>query len=275
MSTKYFIVWILVIFQFSISEAQVTIAPPLVIVDREHPYGSFVVVNQSAQRQEISISFQYGYPVSDETGNVSMQYVDEPDSGMFSASDWVRAFPRRFILEPFREQTVRLNIRAPRQLDDGTYTARIITSSIRVNGTNDNKTDGLSAQVNFRFNQVSALMYRHGKVTTGIEIKDIYTDRDNSSFNVYASLLRTGNSPFLGSAHLRIYNERHQLVKETTQSLAVYYDLVRRFQIDNNVLKPGTYQGEITLTTKDRTDIPLNYILKIDDVTRKFTLTIR
>ncbi len=259
------------------ADAQVTIAPPLVVMDRENPYGSYLVVNRSNQAQEITISFKYGFPVSDDEGNVTMEYFDEPDSLHPSASEWIRAFPRRFVLEPMQEQTVRLMVRPRGSVPDGTYTARIVTSSIKINPS-DNRSmqeNGVSTNINFRFNQISALMYRHGEVTTEIEIKDITAKETEQGINVFASLHRGGNSPYLGTARVRLFENDNNLVDEKVQSVAVYEDIVRRFEFDREKVQQGEYTAELTLSTSGRSDISSSVLIKVPDVTKSLSFSIQ
>ncbi len=259
------------------TDAQVTIAPPLVVMDRENPYGSYLVANRSNQVKEVTISFKYGYPVSDDEGNVSVQYIDAPDSSHRTAVEWVRAFPRRFVLEPMQEQTVRLLVRPRGEVQEGTYTARIITSSERADsepGSFVNNDNEVSTRINFKFNQVSALMYRHGKVTTGVEIEDITTKHADDNLDVYASLRRQGNSPYIGSARLRIYNGENKVIKETSQSIAVYDEMVRRFRFAGDSIPPGDYTAELTLSTSGRSDVSSSVLIKAPDVTKTFTISI-
>lgn len=273
--SRYFIP-IILLFHFG-ADAQVTIAPPLVVMDRENPYGSFVVINRAGQEQEITISFRYGYPASDGEGNISIQYRDDPDTSDRSAAEWVRAFPRRFVLGPMQEQTVRLTVRPQRPVPDGTYTARIITSSKQSNrdrsqAVNENE---LSTSIDFQFNQVSALMYRHGKTTTGVEIVDIKTIDENGSFDVIASLRKTGNSPYIGSVVLQLYDPDGKMVHEKVESIAVYKDMVRRFRIESGSVNPGEYKAELTATTGRRSDVSPSSLIKVPDVTKTFSIVIR
>ena len=56
--------------------AQVIISPYIVYTDVSNRYGSMIVQNESTENYEISISFIFGYPVSDSVGTVSMKYID-------------------------------------------------------------------------------------------------------------------------------------------------------------------------------------------------------
>lgn len=257
------------------ARGQVTIAPPLLTIERENPFGSFIVINRSNVPQEVSISFRYGYPASDEEGNLYLHYVDEPDSTMYSAAEWIRAFPRRFILEPMEEQTVRLSVRPPRDIADGTYTARIITSSQQVNYRVENSGVGVAAAINFQFNQVSALMYRHGEISTGIEITNIEMTQDSDLVTLLAHLRRTGNSPYLGLLTLRVFDETGSLVEERDHSIAVYNELTRSFRFERSTLPSGQYTVEFNLSTERRSDVPQSVLIHVPDVTKTFTFSTR
>ena len=62
--------------------AQVMIFPYIVYTDGTNRYGSLFVQNESNENYEISISFVFGYPVSDSSGSGSMKYIHDPSSGI-------------------------------------------------------------------------------------------------------------------------------------------------------------------------------------------------
>jgi hypothetical protein len=165
-------------------------------------------------------------------------------------------------------------VRPRGNMADGTYTARIITSSTPLSSGITASSDGVSAQVNFVFNQVSAFLYKHGTVSTGIDIMKIHAGRDSLSNSIYVSMVRTGNSPFLGMATVNMYDAAGAAVHTTQLPIAVYFDLIRRFDFDADVLPPGTYTVEVIVTTEGRTDIPREHRIKTSAVSKRETVVL-
>lgn len=124
---KTFFVLAVVLLMSSLAQAQVLVAPTLLFVSDQSRFGTFFVMNRSNVPQEISISFRFGYPVSDSTGNVWMQYDDSLMAQNHSCRSWVRGFPEKFVINPGQRQVVRLLISPPPMIPDGEYWTRLIT----------------------------------------------------------------------------------------------------------------------------------------------------
>ncbi|MGB9591584.1 MAG: hypothetical protein ACPL1K_03610, partial [Candidatus Kryptoniota bacterium] len=109
--------------------AQVIVAPTILYMSDKDRFGTFIVMNRSTTPQEISIYFKFGYPSSDSLGNLFMQYGDSAAAQKYSCANWVRGFPRQFIINPGQQQIVRLTVTPPPDLPDGMYWTRLVTRS--------------------------------------------------------------------------------------------------------------------------------------------------
>jgi len=119
----------LVFVSFTAADAQVVVAPTVVFLSDQSPFGTFLVMNRSDVPQEIGISFKFGYPVFDSLGGVSMVYDDTLMAHEHSCLDWLKGFPQKFVLNPGQEQVVRLLGMGPANAADGEYWTRLVTSS--------------------------------------------------------------------------------------------------------------------------------------------------
>ena len=160
--------------------SQVIISPYILYTDTKNKFGAFTVQNESNEIYEIDISFIFGYPVTDSVGNPTMNYIDQPDSSMPSIVGWIKAFPRKFVLNPGQKQIVRMTVKPPVGTEPGTYWSRIITSASPQSVPIDTLKDGVRAQIKFVLNQITTFLYRVEPTTTGIEIQEIHTDTDSS-----------------------------------------------------------------------------------------------
>ena len=209
------LVLFLSVFLLSMSSyAQVILSPYLVYTDEHNRYGSFLVQNESNKPYEISISFTFGFPVTDSLGKMTMKYIENPTPENPSILPWIRAFPKKFVLNPSQRQTVRLAVKPSKILPPGTYWARIVTSATPKSTPIDTIQKGISAQLKFVLNQVTTLFYRVDTATTGVRFDTAEIKLDSSEILIHTEVSRIGNSPFLGDLNLAVKDSLGNTVYE-------------------------------------------------------------
>lgn len=269
-----FILSITLLLGVSSAIAQISIAPTTLFIDDQTRFGTFLVLNNSDQPQEIMLDFMFGYPASDSEGNTVMVYDDSESEARYSIAEHVRGFPRNFTLEPGQRQTVRLTVRPPTEIPDGTYWTRIRTASNPVSPDVDAEvTEGVRAQIAFRFESITAGFYKKGDVNTGLNFRDLEVSETESAIHVLSHVTRTGNSPYLGSKSVRIYNQDSQLVHESSHNSAIYFDAIRKVEIPRNALSSGSYRLEVLFETK-RSDISSSEIIQSEPVSRTIEFSV-
>ncbi len=261
---------------FATGVAQITISPTHVFVDSRTRFGSYMVINGSDEAQEISIDFLFGYTASDDEGNLKRVQNDSVRAAKFSAAQWIRAFPKNFILQPGERQTVRLRVAAPEELPDKVYWARISTTSSPLStavGTTNNE-EGVTAQIGIELQQIISLYYKAGDVQTGIVVEDLKTKIDQDSMLwVAAQVDRTGNAPFLGTIYATVYNQNNEKVARSLVSTTLYFDGLVKRPVNISGLPAGNYTAEIRFETQRR-DIPARQLVQMPPVeeTTRFTI---
>lgn len=252
--------------------AQITIAPTMLFIDQQNRFGTLLVLNGSDQNQEISISFPFGYPVTDSNGDIQMVYDDSTRANEYGIDDLVRGFPQNFVLAPGQRQVVRLTIR-PKQFQDGTYWTRIKTTSNPQSATiGEASSDEITAQITYKLDQVTTLFYKHGEVETGINIENFSTRQTEDHIQFIADAERTGNSPFLGSIVLEIKDTSGNTVAEKLVSTSIFFDYRQVFEIPKGDLEGGSYSASITFRSQ-RSDVPSEQIVQMDPVTKSISFT--
>ncbi|MEG8947912.1 hypothetical protein [Rosettibacter firmus] len=252
---KYYLILILIP---NLLIAQIIISPYVVYMDNKNQFANMIVQNESDEPYEIGVSFKFGFPVSDSLGNLSMKYIDEPGTEYPSILNYVRAFPKKFILKPKQKQLIGLTIKPPQNLQDGTYWVRIVTSSTkqRPQPLLDTNSQNLNAQINFVLNQITTMLYRTGNANTGIDIVDAKYYKNQDKLDIVTSLKKLGNSPFFGDVKVSIYNSDNQLIKTDTQHTKVFYDLSVKQSFDLAEFKKGNYKAIIQVTHNEKEDVP-------------------
>ncbi|MBA4300515.1 hypothetical protein SAMN03080617_00926 [Algoriphagus alkaliphilus] len=236
--------------------AQVSLAPTTVFID-QNGIGTLFVTNPGDTPQEINVSFLFGYPGNDELGNLTMVYGDSLSEKQFGMGDRLRAFPRTFILAPQQQQTVRLQVRPDRTLAPGTYFTRIkVTSNAQTTDVEETNTEGVSTQVNFKFDQIIAAFQKVGAVSTSLEFGEVETEIANNIVRIIPEFKVTGNSPYLGSVTASLKNKTGQVLAEQQQTVALYFSGKRSVELKlPENLPSGEYDVVLTYETR-RSDIP-------------------
>lgn len=231
--------------------AQVHIAPTGIYLNNNTTSAQITVHNSSDQPQELNIELLYGYPDTDENGKIYLKIFDNIPEGAPSAIEFARIYPRHLILPPNEQQIIRFLVRPPSHLKPGEYWARPAISSTPVQQEEKNGYQTISTKFNLIQRTILSLNYRHGRVSTGIDIQDIKASvNEDGRVSLKASIHRNGNAAYLGEAIITVI-QNGQEVHRQTQEVAVYEDQVRQFDI-NKKLEPGSYQINLTLDSENR-----------------------
>ncbi len=270
--SKIFFLAVLPLVVLSVGFAQVTISPTSLFIDNQRRFETLLVLNSTSDQQEISISYEFGFPVSDEFGNVRMNYTPDETTMKYSIAEWVKGFPKSFILEPGQRQTVRITIRPPANLPDGTYWARVKTASNALTPpVGAPVQDQITAQINFKFEQVTSVFYKTGQLSTSLVIDDIRHEFAGDKLMVYADLIKSGNSPYLGSMELVLKDQSGKSVKQEQVFISVYLGGTRRIEVDMKNLPSGEYNAVLSLIT-ERGDIAQEYLIHAEPVQQTFQI---
>ena len=255
--------------------AQVSLAPTTIFFD-QNGIGTLFVTNPGDTPQEINVSFLFGYPGNDDLGNLVMVYGDSLSEKQFGMGDRLRAFPRTFILAPQQQQTVRLQVRPDRSLAAGTYFTRIkVTSNAQTEDVEQTATEGVSTQVNFKFDQVIAGFNKVGAVTTGLEFTSMETEIGDGILRIVPAYKVTGNSPYLGSVTATMRNANKEVLTEQQQTVALYFSGKRALEVKlPENLPSGTYEIVLTYETR-RSDIPSTDLVQAPAISQTVTVHIQ
>lgn len=269
-----FLTLLIMIFSYNLY-SQILISPYIVYTDEKNKIGNFIVQNESENNYEISISFTFGYPVSDSTGQIVMKYFENDSSQTYSINNYIRAFPKKFILQPKKRQVVRLTIKAPDSLPAGTYWTRIITSAVPYSEQMDTIQSGITARIRFVLNQVTTCLYRVGEAESGVKISNMKILPDSVETQLFIDLERIGNSPFIGNLKIKIKDESGNVVKELSEYIPLYFNLSKRIKIFHNELeKNKKYSIDISVENTEKEDIPESSLKIISLPSETFPLII-
>jgi hypothetical protein len=275
MTLRYLLATLAVFLLGAVSvQAQVTISPTAVFLDKNSKVGSFYVSNPSNSAVEVRLGFEFAYPATDEDGRVFLNYEDSEAEEKFSLVPHLRAFPTTFVLQPDERQTIRLVGRIPQNSDPGMYWTRMRVSSNQLTPPIGEVAEGqVAAQVSFQIDQVTAVLVQHGDARTGLQVHNSNASVAEDRLVVLTDVERTGNSPFIGSVTTRVVGPNGQEVDSRRSSTSVYFRNNQRVEFDASGWSPGQYTVETTFESR-RNDISSQNLLQIEDVSERTTVTI-
>lgn len=208
----------------------VSVSPMSVFLDHRARTGTLTLYNPNPLPEEIEIGFAFGYPVSDSAGEVTVPLHESAPAGEPSAMEWLRAFPRRLVLEPGRQQVVRILAQPPADLPDGEYWSRVLVTATGGRPPVEQQVEpDVRVAISMRTIVVASLNYRKGRLTTGVAVRMAEAERVGDSLRITLDLERTGEAAYLGRVQLELLNAAGRVVGREEDVVSVYRTLRRRF----------------------------------------------
>ncbi len=234
----------------------VLIAPTTVIVDSRSRTTSLLLVNPGDEPAEVEISAFFAYTITDSTGQLQLHAPERPDSGVVSAADWIRVFPRRMTIDPRSQQTVRLLVSPPADLPDGEYWARLAVlargGTVPITSSADT---GVHVGLSIEVRTLLPVLFRKGKVSTGIAISGLRAIRAEDSVVVRARLDRQGNAAMIGTVRGEFVDAGGRVRASFSQPISTYFALEPRFTAPADSVPAGRYTLRLEVLA-ERRDLP-------------------
>lgn len=250
--------------------AGVLVAPTVVILSDKNRTGRINVENPGNESKEVEISFSFGLPVSDSLGRVTIALADSNVTDPRSALNWIKAFPRKFRLEPNSSQVVRLVARPPGDLASGEYWAQIVVQSQegQTSFPVDADTDAITTRLNMIMKTVIAMKYRTGDLTAELELTGMAVQQIDSQVVVLCDLANRGNISYLGVLTCRLMDAEEREISFHKSNLAVYRDLRRGIYLpvkEGEFKKP--FKIDLHISGEGRTDVPREDMIFGNEIT--------
>lgn len=233
----------------------VSVSPTALYIDSRTRTGVLTLYNPGTLPEEITVDFAYGYPQSDSAGNVTVATTREPAPGEPSALAWMRAFPRRLLLQPGQRQVVRVLVEPPADLPDGEYWARVLVSSRGGQPPIEQTQGDVRLQLNVQTTLVMAANYRKGDLTTGVNVTAATAARTADGVQLTVDLSRSGNAAYLGRMRAELLDAGGNVQSTLYDDVAVYRTMRRRLNFAVPAGAAGPYTVRIHIDT-EREDLP-------------------
>ncbi|HSJ14435.1 MAG TPA: hypothetical protein VK939_08465 [Longimicrobiales bacterium] len=208
----------------------VSVSPMSLFLDHRTRAGSMTLYNPNPHPEEIEISFAYGYPQSDSAGEVTVPLVAVAPAGEPAATPWLRAFPRRLVLQPGQQQVVRVLAQPPADLPDGEYWSRVLVTAVGGQPAVEQQVrPDVSVAITMRTIVVGSLNYRKGTLTTSAIVTGSDARATGDGVQLTLDLERGGSAAWLGRVRLRLEAADGRVLAEQEDVLSIYRTLRRRF----------------------------------------------
>ncbi len=251
--------------------AGVLVAPTVVFISDKGRTGRMTVQNPTDKPQEVTVFFSFGLPKSDSAGNVSVRLSDSSVTDPSSALGWVKAFPRKMVLQPNSSQVVRFRATPPKDLPAGEYWSRVVVRSQdgETSLPAPTKEGAITTKLNMIMQTAIMLKYRKGELTPQIEFEGTSATLDDDKVSVLIAMKNVGNCSYIGTLACRLLDASDKEISHSSLQLAVYRELTRRIELpltDGSFSRP--YHVEIGVTTSGRKDIPAVDIIPGNELSR-------
>lgn len=233
----------------------VTVSPTALYLSARNPSALLTLINTSSRAEEIEITFGFGYPTSDSTGTLAVSITDSAATGEPSAVDWLRAFPRRLVLQPGQRQVVRVTVVAPAGLADGEYWGRVLVKSRGGEPPIEQTQGQVHMQLSLETTFATAVFFQKGTMRTAVAATPA-ARRTGDGVQFTVDLHREGNAVFLGRVRAELYDSAGHKLADAEDVVAVYRDLRRRFVLRGDAPLPdGPLEVRYVVDT-ERPDLP-------------------
>jgi hypothetical protein len=251
--------------------SQVVVTPYIVMIDDKNKFGTFTVVNETNESEEVTVNFKFEYLKSDAAGDV---FFDSSADNMNNLTPWIKAFPKKFVLNPGEKQIVRMTVDAPAGLSKGTYWSKIVTSSQKQEKFIDTS-GNIKARINFVLNQITTVLYKNQKYESQIDFLNADVNVDSESVNILSNVSVKGDQPFYAQFGYKIYDSGNNVAYENVEFLGLFFDMIKKYKFPVSTLKPGNYTAEITIASDLGVDIPKTDKGQIQPIMKKVDFSIK
>lgn len=162
----------------------------------------------------------------------SIVTIIEGQQAPFSAKEMVKLSPRKMILKADENQTIRLLIRKPKDLEDGEYRShlRVTLLDDNVDGQQDTSQvpQNLGISIKPVVSMIIPIILRHGKTEASNEISGLSLNNEGGKPVLKLRLDRHGNRSTLGNISV-VFNKAGKEIKLGEENgIAVYRPLANR-----------------------------------------------
>jgi P pilus assembly chaperone PapD len=232
--------------------AQVSFRPTMIFVSENQKIQEITISSQSDTLQEVEFSTSFGFPIHTDKDGLYIDEGDENDRILYDLTPYVRIFPQKIQLGPRQRQIVRLQVLNSPQFGSGTYWTRL---SIKSQVAEPEAQEQLvpngreSTNINLVVRQNIGVFYKHGEVTTSLDLLRLNYRQEGDILYVEPFVRRMGNSPFIGSLEAQLFSPTGELVSESSIIVNAFFETLTPTRLNVFDLESGQYRLVLSYTT--------------------------
>ncbi len=200
----------------------VFVNPQRVLMHGEKASGRILIINQSPESRQFSLSFTEFRMEK----NGTFTNIDEPDSGQFFASEVFQFSPAKFTLHSEDTQTVKFIKKSSEKLLQPEYRSHLTIQHTEVKDTTRQKKlgHGLAIQVNTALGITVPVIWRPEEaLKTRVEISDVTGEKSGTELkNLQFTLVRTGPHSTYGNIVIWLDDGEKKTKIAMVNGLALY-----------------------------------------------------
>lgn len=210
----------------SYASGQLMVSPSRIVFEGNLRSEKITLINSGSETGHFRISFVRRNMT--ESGTLSEVKEDEP--GMYSDS-MIRFSPRQIALPPGKAQTVRLQLRKPRELENGEYRSHMLFQALpdpKTTSLENIQTDDKTMQVMLVpvIGVTIPVIVRQGKLEASVSLSDFKINLDNTvkgKQTLAMKINRNGNSSVYGNFIIEfIPNTGSTVIVAQAKGVAIY-----------------------------------------------------
>lgn len=255
--------------------AQVAVLPPVVYIDPATNSGTTNLQNQGNIPKEVNISFADGFINYDNNGEAFLDTTNKKFQ-KYSIKPYVKVFPKKILIPPFGQQTIRFFANPPGNLSEGTYWTRLVIDARDPKKQIDSlRGQQNSIQMDFRLNvrSNSIVVFPKGNCNAVLKIAKHSIKTVGDNVNLYVDFEKTGNSPVWGTSVIEIKDPSGNIIINEKIPTQLYQNNKVKFSFAKNFFRSGNYTFKITVNN-ERDEVPENFRIKFSPVSQEFKHTI-
>jgi len=237
--------------------AQYSIAPSALWITYPSRSTELVIrMSPTASPMEFNMSAEFLVPSTDSTGNFKLRSIDSLE--FKNLAPLLRFSPRRFTLSSDQEQIVRVSVPDWKNLNEGEYWARIITSAKTSSSNDPSISQNLSISMGLELRTIAGIMFRKGSLQTGIKVLSTKYHQQAEKLYVDVDIDRLGNAAWIGTVEFALIDNQGRSVYRHSTISNVYVKGVYRYVLDLDPTLKGEYTLDLRwLSKRDNPSLPL------------------
>lgn len=228
-SCLYFLVLILLSAAADAKDAQMLLSPTRVVLEGKERYATVTVKNPGGA------SGRYRAKLVDTImlENGAVKTLEEDETGTHSAKSMLRLSPRSMTLRPGENQSIRILVRKPKNLEAGEYRSHLSVKLVEAN-VEARQAEAAGAQapqiaIRPKLVMVIPVIVRHGEIQTTVTIPEASLNTSSKQPTVDLTLAWEGNGSTIGDMRItHVDSSGKETLLKQHPGVAIYRDTPRR-----------------------------------------------